>query len=257
MREHSEMNSHRNTIIVVGATSSIGSALCRKLVQQGHRVIAAGRHQERLEALSQTLDISNHTVDAQEPDSLVSCINDVQSEYGEINGVVNCIGSVLLKPAHLTSMQEWDNVLTINLTTAFVTVQAAAKAMRNHGGSIVLVSSAAASIGLANHEAISAAKAGINGLTLSAAATYANYNIRVNAVAPGLVKSAMTSNLWDNDASASVSKSMHALGRLGEPEHIASAIKWLLDPENDWITGQIIGVDGGLGALVPRIKSRI
>jgi NAD(P)-dependent dehydrogenase (short-subunit alcohol dehydrogenase family) len=143
-------------------------------------------------------------------------------------------------------------VIAANLTSAFAVVRAAGKAMRQKGGSIVLVSSAAARIGLANHEAIAAAKAGVMGLTLSAAATYASKGIRVNAVAPGLVRTPMTQRIWDNPKSAEASQAMHALGRLGEPDDVASLIGWLLDPANSWVTGQVIGVDGGLGSLRTR-----
>ena len=119
---------------------------------------------------------------------------------------------------------------------------------------MVLCSSAAARIGLANHEAIAAAKAGIIGLTLSAAATYSNRGIRFNAVAPGLVKSEMTRTLWESEEAAAVSSQMHALGRLGKPEDVAAAIAFLLDPANAWITGQVLGVDGGLGSVLPRTR---
>ena len=139
-----------------------------------------------------------------------------------------------------------------NLTSAFAVVASAAKAMRQRGGSIVLVSSAAARVGLANHEAIAAAKAGVIGLTLSAAATYASKGIRVNAVAPGLVRTPMTERIWGSPKSAEASQSLHALGRLGEPSDGASCITWLLDPANAWVTGQVIGVDGGLGSIRSR-----
>ena len=124
--------------------------------------------------------------------------------------------------------------------------------MQNEGGSIVLVSSAAAQIGLANHEAIAAAKGGITGLTLAAAASYAARGIRVNAVAPGLVKTRLAERLTANEKSEQASIGMHALGRLGEPEDVAAAIAFLLDPANDWITGQVLGVDGGLGSVRSR-----
>ena len=117
---------------------------------------------------------------------------------------------------------------------------------------MVLVSSAAATIGMPNHEAIAAAKAGIEGLVRSAAATYAGSSIRFNAVAPGLVKSKMTERLWNNETTASNSIQMHALGRLGEPDDIAAAIDWLLSTESSWITGQVLGVDGGLASVLPR-----
>jgi NAD(P)-dependent dehydrogenase (short-subunit alcohol dehydrogenase family) len=108
--------------------------------------------------------------------------------------------------------------------------------------------------GLANHEAIAAAKAGVLGLMLSAAATYASMNLRVNAVAPGLVQSSLTAQLTASEASRKVSESMHALGRIGQPEDIARAIVFLLDPANDWITGQVLGVDGGLSSIRPRTR---
>jgi NAD(P)-dependent dehydrogenase (short-subunit alcohol dehydrogenase family) len=124
--------------------------------------------------------------------------------------------------------------------------------MMNSGGAIVLVSSAAARVGLANHEAIAAAKAGIIGLTLAAAASYAARGIRVNCVAPGLTETPLTARITANEASRKASEAMHALGRIGRPEEIASAMAWLLDPENSWVTGQVIGVDGGLASVRPR-----
>ena len=169
---------------------------------------------------------------------------------GPVQGIVNCAGSVLLKPAHLTSDQEWSETMATNLTTAFNVVRAGARLMmQTGGGAIVLCSSAAARIGLANHEAIAAAKAGVIGLTLSAAATYAGRNIRVNCVAPGLVDTGLTAKIVGNELALKTSLGMHALGRIGRPEHIASAIAWLLDSENDWVTGQVWGVDGGLATV--------
>jgi 3-oxoacyl-[acyl-carrier protein] reductase len=124
--------------------------------------------------------------------------------------------------------------------------------MMQAGGSIVLSSSAAARVGLANHEAIAAAKAGVIGLMLSAAASYAPRGIRVNCVAPGLVRTPLTARTTANEASLAASTGMHALGRIGEPEDVAAAIAWLLDPAQGWVTGQVIGVDGGLATVRPR-----
>jgi NAD(P)-dependent dehydrogenase (short-subunit alcohol dehydrogenase family) len=121
----------------------------------------------------------------------------------------------------------------------------------SEGGAVVLMSSAAAQIGLSNHEAIAASKAGIEGLVRSAAMTYAAKRIRVNAIAPGLVQTPLTQRVWGNARSAEVSLAMHPLGRFGQPDEIARAIYFLIDPRNQWITGQILGVDGGLGTLKP------
>jgi NAD(P)-dependent dehydrogenase (short-subunit alcohol dehydrogenase family) len=120
------------------------------------------------------------------------------------------------------------------------------------GGSIVLCSSVAARRGFVNHEAIAAAKAGVEGLTLAAAASYARLGVRVNCVAPGLTRTELTKSLTQNETIAKVSAALHPLGRIGEPEDVASAICWLLDVEQKWVTGQVIGVDGGLGTVQAR-----
>lgn len=239
-------------VLVFGATGSVGTALSRRLVRQGHHVTLAGRDEQRLQSLAAELDMPCVVVDAASSESIDRGFEQWAGSGTPLTGVVNCIGSVLLKPAHLTTDAEWNDTLTTNLFSSFAIVRGAAKVMKGAGGSIVLVSSAASQIGIANHEAIAAAKAGVMGLTRSAAATYAANNIRVNAVAPGLVRSNMTRRLWENPASATASEQMHALGRLGEPDQVASLIEWLLRPDNDWITGQVIGVDGGLGSLLPR-----
>ncbi|WP_339907413.1 SDR family oxidoreductase [Symmachiella dynata] len=240
--------------VVLGATGSIGSELSRRLVASGAQVVLGGRNSEKLDQLSAELDASSHIVDANRPASIHECLQHAVESHGRIDGVVNCIGSVMLKAAHMTSDAEWNDTIAVNLTSAFYVVSAAGKLMRRTGGSVVLISSAAAQIGLANHEAIAAAKAGVIGLTRSAAATYASRGIRVNAVAPGLVKSQMTKAMWETPAAESASVAMHVLGRLGEPSDIASAIEWLLQPANTWITGQVIGVDGGLASIVPKNK---
>lgn len=248
------MTTGADTFVIFGATGSVGSVLCQSLKSKGAKVVGGVRDVDRAAEMPELQDCEIRSVNASDSESFAACLEDAASLSGGLAGVANCIGSVLLKPAHLTSDDEWLDTLTINLTSSFLAVRAAAKQMRQTGGSIVLVSSSAARIGLANHEAIAAAKAGIIGLTLSAAATYAGRGIRVNAVAPGLVRSNMTRKLWENPESAAMSAQMHALGRLGEPIDVARAIAWLLDPESSWVTGQTVGIDGGLGSVLTRMK---
>lgn len=209
--------------IVFGATGGIGSQLCRRLHGRGARVIPAARDPQRLQSLSEEMGAPAVPLDATRFDDVESCVSMTVERFGRLDGVANCIGSLLLKPAHLTSEAEWTVTLTTNLTSAFAVVRAATKALTS-GGSIVLVSSAAARLGLANHEAIAAAKAGIIGLTLSAAASYGPRGIRVNCVAPGLVRTSLTARLTQNELTLKASTAMHVLGRIGEPGDVAAAI---------------------------------
>ena len=228
--------------LVIAASSGIGQATVSLLKEAGHSVFTTAR------------DKSKITPDAVLDATDFEAVDAVFKQAGEIDGVVNCSGSLLLKSAHLTSKEQYQSVIDASLTTAFATVRAAGKYM-NQGGAVVLISSAAAMEGLANHEAIAAAKAGILGLTLSAAATYAGQNLRVNAVAPGLTETPLTAALTGNQTSRKFSESMHALGRLGKPEDVARAIVFLLDPANGWITGQVLAVDGGLSRVRPKMKA--
>jgi NAD(P)-dependent dehydrogenase (short-subunit alcohol dehydrogenase family) len=246
------VSANRPVHLVFGASGGIGSAVCRHLASTGSSVGLASRASNRLDDLAAELDSPKWEFDVGDPSTMESVVAEAVSHFGRLDGVVNCVGSLLLKSAHTTSYEEWDDVIATNLTSAFAVVRSAAKAMRGEGGSIVLFSSSAARIGLANHEAIAAAKAGVVGLTLAAATSYASKNVRVNAIAPGLVRTQLTKRIWENSKSAESSRAMHALGRLGEPEDIASPVAWLLDPANSWVTGQVIGVDGGLGSLRTR-----
>jgi len=234
-------------IVVFGGTGGIGSAICKRLVTEGATVISASR--SGAPESDSTGHLSHLKLDATDFDQADDAIQRIQSEHGQIFGLVNAVGSFLLKPAHLTGKAEWEDVVRANLTSAFAAVRSGVKVMRRSGGSIVLVASAAACIGLRNHEAIAAAKAGVVGLTRSAAATYARSGIRVNCVAPGMVETALSEPLLSNEKARAASEALHPLGRIGHPDEIASAVCWLLHPDQSWVTGQVLGVDGGLAAV--------
>lgn len=239
--------------LVLGATGGIGRSLVHRLSVRGARLVLGARREEPLRALAADVGAEAFPLDATEYENVEGAVRHAADAYGRLDGAVNLVGSLLLKPAHLTSLDEYETTLRLNLHTAFFTVKAAARAMMKDGGSIVLASSAVAQAGIANHEAIAAAKAGVAGLARSAAATYAGRGVRVNAVAPGLTETPMTERITSNEAGRAQSEAMHALGRLGRPDDVASAVDWLLDAERSgWVTGQVLGVDGGLGSVRAR-----
>jgi len=239
---------------ILGAAGGIGSALTRILAAEGASLALGGRTPASLESLAHEMGGFAYSLDATQPPQVEAFLEAAVARYGRLDGVVNCVGSILLKPAHLTSDAEFEQVIATNLTSAFGTVKAGAKFLRKNGGSIVLLASAVARAGFANHEAIAAAKSGVMGLALSAAATYASSKIRVNVVAPGLVRTPLAAPVLANGASEKASREMHALNRIGEPEQVADMIAFLLNPRHDWITGQVFGVDGGLGTVRPRAR---
>jgi NAD(P)-dependent dehydrogenase (short-subunit alcohol dehydrogenase family) len=244
------------SVLIFGATGGIGSALARLLGAAGWRLALSARGRERLASLCDELGAHMEAADASDSKALENAFSAACERFGRLDGVVNCAGSLLLKPAHLTTAEEWAQTLNANLTTAFHVLRAAtSRMMRTGGGSIVLMASAVALRGMINHEAIAAAKAGVVGLAQSAAATYARYNIRVNCVAPGLIRTPLTTSLTTNESTLKASVALHPLGRIGEPEEVASAIAWFLAPENSWVTGQVLAVDGGLSRLQPRTLS--
>lgn len=238
-------------VLVLGGSGAVGGALAAILSEAGASVAVAGRDTARLEAVGAATGATTLTVDATDAASVDACFDAAATRLGGLDGVAHCVGSVLLKPAHRTTPDEWDRTLATNLSSAFWVVRAAARVVGGPG-SIVLVSSAAASEGLPNHEAIAAAKAGVEGLARAAAATYAPRGLRVNVVSPGLVDTPLTGAITRHGPSRDASLALHALRRLGDPGDIARAIAFLLDPANDWITGTVLPVDGGLARMKAR-----
>lgn len=241
------------TVLITGGTGGIGSALAKMLVERGDRVVLFARHEEPLRSFASELGGDQAAIavsgDAGEPADLERGVSEAVERFGRLDGMAHCIGSVVIKPLHLLSPEDFDAAIHINLRTAFNAVKATLKPMRSqNSGSIVLFSTVAVQQGINNHEGIASAKAGIEGLVRSAAVSYARSNIRFNAVAPGMTETGLTESLLKNEASRDFSAAIHPLGRIGQPQDPAAVAAFLLGPQAGWITGQVWGVDGGLGA---------
>lgn len=239
------------TILITGAGGGIGSALIRHLTdrQPDATLVLVGRTSDRLHQAAPpgaVLQVADTSDEAQ-----VAALAPILADLPPLVGVAHLAGSLLLKPLHRTTFAEWRATHSASLDSAFLITRLAVERMlaQGSGVSVVLMSSVAAQLGLANHEAIASAKAGIEGLMRAAAATYADKGFRCNAVAPGLTVTPLTQGLVSSPAAQAASVAMHPLGRLGTAEDQAAAIGWLLSAESSWVTGQVIGVDGGLGRL--------
>ena len=243
-----------SVVWVLGAAGGVGSVVCDNLSKQGWKVVASGRTEESLQTLTIQIDnIDILPVDARDDDAMKQAVTDIIQTHGRLDAVVVAVGSILLRPLHATSAQQVQDTIDQNLTTAFNAVRSAAvPMMRGDGGRIVLFSSVAATHGMTNHAAIAAAKGAVEGLTRASAADYAKRGIRINAIAPAMTDTPMSENLLKSEATRKISDSMHPVGRIGEAKEIADVASWLVDGAPEWMTGQIIGVNGGLGTIKPQ-----
>jgi len=227
-------------VLVINGSGSIGSALVNELTNDGANVVyTSNKNADSYPSESIHWKYSGE-------DSVKELFEDLKSKIDRLDALVNCLGSIFLKPAHLTTANDFDDVLDINLRSSFFLIKEAIPMMKKNGGNMLFFSSAASNIGLANHEAIAAAKGGLEGLVKSTAATYSKNNIRVNAIALGMVESNLSSKIISNPMSLEISKKMHSLGRIGSPDSVSKIAKQLIIDENSWITGSIINLDGGL-----------
>ena len=232
-----------SSYIIIGASGGIGSQLVADLESCGHNLLL-GYHNEKLDAISSKSKFA--PVEATNFDSVMSLVEQGINEFGQIDGLINLPGSIILKPPHLITEKEFHATVDINLKSAFACIRAAGKLMQK--SSVLLMSSTAVSIGLGNHEMIVAAKAGIESMVRSASKTYARKELRFNAIAPSLTNTPLSKNIVNNPISLKASEKMHPVGRIGVPKDISNAIKFLIDPKNNWITGQTLIVDGGMSS---------
>ncbi len=243
--------------LITGASGGMGQALARKLKAEGWSLVLVSRRQEVIAALSQELDCLAIAADVATPEGAQAALTACLSEFGSPPaGLALCAGNTLIAPLHRTSDAQIRDCLMANFFTAYYSLQAYINQCLEHGqvGSAVLVSSVVARIGVANHEAIAACKGAVEALARSVAATYAGKGIRVNAIAPGLMRSPLTERLFAPNAEKQIA-AQYPLGRHGSVEDGAAAIAWLLSDQSSWVTGQVLPIDGGFSAIRPMVRA--
>jgi NAD(P)-dependent dehydrogenase (short-subunit alcohol dehydrogenase family) len=232
--------------LVFGATGAIGSSLAKQLHESNRGVHLVARNEEEVKEISNELDCSYSIADVLEE----NFIEKIKADTADFNikGVAYCVGSIDLKPLKRVSEGDMHACMKLNLYSAIEIIKGFQEDLKKNSGSIVLFSSVAAQKGFTNHTIIATAKAAIEGLTVTLAAEFAP-NIRVNCIAPSLTNSKIAQPMLKNPIVAEALAKAHPLKRVGEGKDSASIAKFLLSDESSWVTGQIIGVDGGRSRL--------
>ena len=232
--------------LIFGATGSIGSKLSENMHESDKEVHLIGRDEEELKKLASKLNSEYSNIDILS-DNLSETIKENFSDKN-ISGIAYCIGSIDLKPLRVTKKEDFKKCLDVNFFPVIEIIKSLQDNLKKNNGSIILFSTVAVKKGFTNHAIISSAKGAIEGLTVSLAAEFAP-NIRVNCIAPSLTNSKMSQSILKNKMMADGIAKSHPMKRIGQAADIASMAKFLLSDESPWITGQIIGVDGGKSSL--------
>jgi len=232
--------------LIFGATGSIGSSLANQMYKEKKVCHLIGRNNEEMAKLANKLSYSFSICDVLKIDFTKKLLEELADV--EVLGIAYCVGSIDIKPFKLTKSSDFVSSYVLNLVAVAEIIRNFENNLKRNNASVVLFSTVAAKKGFVNHSIISSAKSGVEGLTVALAAEFAP-NIRVNCIAPSLTKSKMAKNLIKNSKTEESIAKLHPLKRIGEGVDTANLAYFLLSKNSSWITGQIIGVDGGRGAI--------
>ena len=231
--------------LIFGATGSIGSSLAKQLKNAGiSNVHLIARNENEVKNISTNLGFNYSVADVLKD----GFVEKIKKDIGEVCGIAYCVGSIDLKPLRMSTEQDFNKCMKLNLYSAVDAIKGFQESLKKNKGSVVLFSTVAAQRGFTNHSIIASAKAAVEGLTVSLAAEFAP-NIRVNCVAPSLTNSKIAQPMLKNKALAEGIAKAHPLKRLGEGKDSAALAKFLLTEDSSWVTGHIIAVDGGRSKL--------
>ena len=240
-------NLENKNIIVTGASGGIGNSIVKKLNKAGVNILASGTRIEKLEELEKNFEnIKILKFDISQSDKIAEFIENATNELGgSLDGLVNNAGITQDNLAIRMSLEEWQKVININLTSTFLMSKFAIKKMlKNKSGKIVNITSVVGHTGNLGQANYTASKAAIVAMSKSLAIEYAKKNININCISPGFIKTAMTDNIDEKFKEVIVSKIPSA--RLGEPDDIANAVLFLSSDQSDYINGETIHVNGGM-----------
>jgi len=246
---------NKGIALVTGATGGLGQAMVERLECDGWSVVVAGRSAERLNRVFSDKFVQIES-DCTTQEGARGLLSEVQSRHGVPTVLAHCVGNIRLGALHRMKDEDITDCLTVNLASAVHTLAAFVASLREARlpGAAVLVSSAAARIGTPNHEAVAAAKAGVEGLARAAAATYATSGIRINVVAPGIMSTPATEGLLSSPAMIEMAAKQYPLPGIGQPQELAELMAWLLSDAAARVTGQVWSLDSGFSTIRPLVK---